>query len=336
MEKAMKSFAQPIRLLILTIIPTWLTACGTIPDLEPYAQATASLHSATSSSHDLLYKELSALKGFYPDDKDFASFPDRFSKAWHPRAQTLEAMVSYSDALAAIAQAAKDGQKNTEALVQSLQTFVGAAGGPIGLAASPAGAKIFTTLSSAAISIRATQDLDKAINAADPVIQEVSDLIIADFTDLENLLTQDNLESDLEAAIKHSYQKEFGADPSYRKQLISLQQQAVAEIQNEQIKTPLNPTELKRAEEKLSKLNDWLAATNLWHDKQTHDLKEMRSRFASHRIILAKAKKGIQEWRTIHMNLAMSMKQGKQRPNFRLLLNTAMEIRTILNEGGKQ
>lgn len=39
-----------------------IVACGTIPDLEPYAQSTAALHSAVSSSHDLLYVAHEAIK----------------------------------------------------------------------------------------------------------------------------------------------------------------------------------------------------------------------------------------------------------------------------------
>ena len=312
-----------------------LAACGTIPDLEPYATSTAALHSAVSSSHDLLYKELSTLQGFYPDDSEFAKFPEHFSKAWQPRIQVMEAMVTYSDSLAAIAQAAKDGQKNAASLAESLQTFVGAAGGPIGLAASPVGAKIFTALSTAVIEIQASGKLEEAVSAADPVIQEVSDLILKDYADLETLLAQDKLESSLEAAIKRSYTREFGADLAYRKELIKLQKNALGEIHAAQAKVPFNPSDLKQAEERFTQLNQWLTATNQWYEKQMGDLKQMQARFASQRLLLAKTKKGIQEWGTIHRDLAANMKKGKQRPNFRLLYNTAMEIRTILNEGNK-
>jgi hypothetical protein len=312
-----------------------IVACGTIPDLEPYAQSTAALHSAVSSSHDLLYKELSTLHRFYPDDSEFATFPDRFSTAWQPRIQVMEAMVTYSDSLAAIAQAAKDGQKNAASLAESLQTFVGAAGGPIGLAASPVGAKIFTALSAAVIEIKAAGKLEEAISAADPVIQELSELIIKDYADLESLLAPDKLESSLEAAIKQRYIKEFGADPAYRKELIKLQKNALVTIHEAQVKVPFSHSDLKQAEERLTQLNEWLTATNQWYEKQAGDLKQMQARFASQRLVLAKAKKGIQEWSTIHRDLAANMKKGKQRPNYRLLYNTAKEIRTILDEGNK-
>lgn len=312
-----------------------LAACGTIPDLEPYATSTAALQSAVSTSHDLVRKELSTLQGFYPDDSEFAEFPERFSKAWQPRIQVMEAMVTYSDSLAAIAQAAKDGQKNATSLAESLKTFVGAAGGPIGLAASPVGAKIFTALSTAVIEIQASGKLEEAISAADPVVQEVSGLILKDYADLELLLAPNQLESTFETAIKRSYTREFGADPAYRKELLKLQKNAMAKIHETQVTVPFNPSDLKQAEERFTQLNEWLTATNQWYEKQQGDLKQMQARFASQRLILDKTKKGILEWSTVHRDLAANMKKGKQRPNFRLLLNTAMEIRTILNEGNK-
>lgn len=310
-----------------------LAACGTVPDLEPYAQSTAMLERAVSSSHDIVHRELASLQGYYPDDLEFSDFPQRFSSAWQPRIEAMGAMVSYSDSLAAIAQAARDGKHNASTLADSLQTLVGAAGGPIGMAASPAGAKVFEALAAAVIEIRAAHDLDKAINVADPIIQEVSHLLIADFSSLETLLSKDQLEATLEASIKRSYVTHFGADPMYRKELIKSQQNAIAAIRQAQLSEPLNPTELKQAEARLSQINEWLAATNQWHDQQAKELKELRARFANQRIVLSKTKDGIKEWRTIHHNLAKTMKISQQRPNFRLLYNTAMEIQAILNEG---
>jgi len=316
-----------------TLLGLILTACGTIPDLEPYAQSTAMLERAVSSSHDLVHKELASLQSYDPDDSEFSEFPQRFSSAWQPRIQAMGAMVSYSDSLAAIAQSAKDGKHNASTLADSLQAFVGAAGGPIGLAASPTGAKVFTALAAAVIEIRATHDLDKAISAADPVIQEVSDLLIADFATLETLLSKDQLEATLEASIKRSYATNFGADPKYRKDLIKAQKNAIAAIQQVQLSAPPHPDELKLVEVRLSQINEWLAATNPWHNQQASDLRELHARFANQRLVLSKAKDGIKEWSTIHHSLANTIKLNRQRPNFRLLYNTALEIQAILNEG---
>jgi hypothetical protein len=321
-----------VLLVFIGVINFTTAGCGTIPDLEPYAQSTAALHSAASSSHDVVYKELSALARLNTEDTDFAEFPKTFSKAWQPRLHIMAAMVAYSDSLAAIAQAANDGHKNTKALAESLGAFVASVGGPYGIAASGA-TQIVGSLASAAIQISAANKIEEAISAADPVIQEVSDLIVKDFAELEKLLAKENLESTLEAAIKRSYTTEFGADPGYRKRLIQLQKDARAKIHEERQTVPLNPTNLKEAEDRLSQLNDWLGATNQWHDKQESDLREMQARFASQRLVLGKTMDGIREWRAIHKNLAVSMKEGKQRPNYRLLYNTAMEIQTILKEG---
>jgi len=325
--------AKTIIELSLTLCSLSLPACGTIPDLEPYAQSTAMLERAASSSHDIVHRELASLQSYDPNDPEFSEFPQRFSNAWQPRLRAMGAMVSYSDSLAAIAQAAKDGKRSASTLADSLQAFVGTAGGPIGLAASPAGAKIFTALAAATIEIRAAHDLDKAINAADPIIQEVSDLLIADFDSLETLLSRDQLEATLEASIKRSYVTNFGADPKYRKELIKSQQNAIAAIRQAHLTEPLNPTDIKQAEERLSQINEWLSATNSWHDQQAKELRELHARFANQRLVISKVRDGITEWRTIHHNLANTMKINHQRPNFRLLYNTATEIQAIFNEG---
>jgi hypothetical protein len=319
--------------MLFLIVVLSCAACGTLPDLEPFASATAELQKAVSTSHDSVYNELSVLASQYPDDEEFKSFPKQFSDAWGPRITAMEALVHYSDSLAAIASAAKEGRKDAEALAGSLESLVASVGGPMGAVSSSVGGRIAVSLYGAIQEIRASKALDKAVIAADPLVQEVSTLILQDFITLEQLLDPPRLEASMEAAIKRTYTNDYNADPAYRKQLMGKQKEAIGAVEQERGKTPIDASALKVAIDRLSELNTQLAATNDWNDKLNRDLAAMRNRFAAQRIIIAKTKKGIQEWQKIHHSLALALQRNKERPNFRILLNTALEIQSLLKEG---
>jgi hypothetical protein len=203
----------------------------------------------------------------------------------------------------------------------------------MGAVSSSVGGRIAVSLYGAVQEIRVSRTLEKSVAAADPLVQEISTLVLQDFATLEHLLAPDELEASMEAAIKRTYSRDFNADPAYRKQLLVQQREAIQAVEEERHRNPIDAGALKAALDQLSALNAQLAVTNDWNDKQDGDLAALRSRFAGQRQIMGKTRKGIQEWKRIHHSLAVALQKNKERPNFRLLLNTALEIQSLLKEG---
>lgn len=114
----------------------------------------------------------------------------RFQSAWHARDEAMVAASNYADALVALVEAANSSGESARTLAQSLQTFAKVVG-VLGPGAS--NATQFTTDTGAFIYaqialVRASRALDEAVAQADPVVQRLAELMVADTHDLESII----------------------------------------------------------------------------------------------------------------------------------------------------
>jgi hypothetical protein len=162
-----------------------LSSCS-LPDLQPFATSTAELSSAVAASGEVVTAALE--ENQMPAEA--RSFGDQFAV----RTKAMAAFVEYSDSLASIAAAGKKGAANAGKVADAFNGLLGQVGSLIPLP----GAEL---LSSGLVdvlkegyalvaTVRAAQSMKSAVEAADPIIQNLAKIVGADLTDMKIIVSK--------------------------------------------------------------------------------------------------------------------------------------------------
>src|SRR5437868_11869519 len=77
-----------------------LSGCQT-PDLKPFRESTARIHSSVVEAQDIYLDELNRLQPFVQDTSEVAKQSRRFTTNWTARIAVMDAVVRYAGSLAA-------------------------------------------------------------------------------------------------------------------------------------------------------------------------------------------------------------------------------------------
>ncbi len=190
--------ARTVFRLVAAGLPLLLSACGSLPDVKPFAAATLSLEKsvaasfeATAAAHDHMAAILDVPDGhplkateLKPRAEQYAALAKAIRDEAEPRATLMRALTDYTDGLASVVEASENAQGNVDALADSV----------VGLAAVfqasplPAVAAGAVDLGKLAlregIRMKASRDLREGIATADPVVQQAGELLLADVESL--------------------------------------------------------------------------------------------------------------------------------------------------------
>ena len=333
--------------------------CGTIPDLKPFADATADIQ----TGFDALGTEYSAL---IPPERDCPGrrCKDQFVEDWTHRANAVKSVATYSASLAQIADAGRNAEQSAEKVTGAAQSLLGALGAaPLSAPVIAAAKKGLTELAKA----RALRSLDHAIDMAHPIIAEVVDTFDQDLAALGRIVHQlSNRERALlrtgttsaertEASIGNAAEATiFSTRLSLSRQISALNDdygaldQSAVEAARRRKGCNTDPDECKE----LAKVNARLIALNkaisdarssiATTEGQLQSAERMFSptkakldqvdlREKQVQATIAKLRSGLQQWIGIHRDLGRNVRNSL-RPDVRSLLTTANEIRKIVED----
>jgi len=158
-----------------------LSGCGSIPDLKPFADATQAVRSGVVSVGSEFASAIPA------DMRCSGSGPSaplcrvKFSDAWKPRVDALGAIGDYSDGLAQVAAAGRDGAARAEQVVGSATTLLTTVGAVVPGAIASVATKGLAELAKA----RALRSMSEAIEAVHPPVKELFEALDADLATLD-------------------------------------------------------------------------------------------------------------------------------------------------------
>ncbi|CAG1003082.1 hypothetical protein PHYC_03040 [Phycisphaerales bacterium] len=200
---AVRSFSRRVsrlrswRLLLMGAASLLVGGCAELPDVKPFAAATLSLEKSVQAGFEAsagaqeqvaslleVPESHSAKAALEERREEYLALAGSIRTEGEHRAALMRALTDYTDALAAIVDASDNAQGNVNALADSV----------VGLAsvfqASPipavaGGAIDLGKLALAeAIKMKASRDLRKGLEAANPVVQRAAELLLADARDL--------------------------------------------------------------------------------------------------------------------------------------------------------
>jgi hypothetical protein len=297
-----------------------LCAGCTTPDLKPFADSTAGLHQAVTQSQGIIRSEISGIEqaGNLAHPDQVAAAKDKLIKAFDARIAFMGAVVNYSDSLAAVADAGKNGQANAKALGDSLQQLADMAG-PYGMAVG-AGTEIMSQIYGLIAQARAAHSLREATTKMDPAIQKAAELVQMDMTNVLNVLKAG--EPELNTAI----QSPFLDDMILRNKLAKIRRDEVAKISSNI--TANNSLELMTEyNQKITEVDKMMDRMDKWYLPLRAQQAQNSQRFATEEDFVNNTIRGFQQWAKVHADLAKALRDDRQ-PNIRELLSTVLEIKT--------
>lgn len=180
------------KLVTIVVMCSLLCACTSIPDIQPYADATANLATALNKGFAHTENQLSVLQAENPDLEGQAKATlDELRKRWKPSKEAINALVAYTDSLAALANAGKTGKEAANKLTSSFEGLYNAVAQLVPIPGLPAGvATAFNTIGAVngvIARMRAKKALKEAAEEAAPAVKTIADVLAANFQDLANL-----------------------------------------------------------------------------------------------------------------------------------------------------
>ena len=171
-----------------------VTGCRSLPEVQPFADATATIHHAITASGRTAVAQLADIEGKGSAPTRLGGEPATplardFYQAWQKREAMFAALDTYAASLVQLVHSGNHGAESAQALAKSASDLASTVSSSFP-GGDPA-VQLVTSLASQAYGIIArevaAQRLDKAIALEDPVIQKIARLIAADLTDLKRL-----------------------------------------------------------------------------------------------------------------------------------------------------
>jgi len=167
-----------------------LAGCKTLPDIKPFAQATAELQSVVSKGKNQAMEAISAYKSdpATPEKtrSTLAAQAKELDAAWQATNTGLAALVDYSHALAEVAAAGDSGDKAARNVFNALDGLLKVT--PVGAVpgfdkADDAVAAVYRAVAQA----KAARDLKEATSRADEAVRVSSEIIAANVATLKRI-----------------------------------------------------------------------------------------------------------------------------------------------------
>ena len=180
------------KLITIVVLSSLLCACTSIPDIQPYANATASMATALNKGFAHTENQLAVLQAENTDlQVEARTTLIELRKRWKPSKEAINALVAYTDSLAALANAGKTGREAANKLTSSFEGLYNAVAQLLPLPGLPAATStVFNAIGAVngvIARMRAKKALKEAAAEAAPAVQIIAEVLGANFKELENL-----------------------------------------------------------------------------------------------------------------------------------------------------
>lgn len=307
-----------IRTLVLAGLTIGFAGCASLPDAQPFTDATVGLRRAVVSSGSAVVAEMRSAKL-----STAATQAKKLEEAWATRNRAMTALVEYAHSLQRIADAGRSGAASAMKLAEAangLTQSLGAAS----LGASAAGALAVDTFAYAYGQIaraRAAKSLDTAMSEVQPAIDRLTVLFAADLRALDETVTLAiRAQRD---ALEDANQNELG----FRRQLTSTQRALMRSIRAE-LGEDRKSTEVRRVDE-LARVTQLLAENEAWNSGYENEQAAISQRGRLAHEIIAATQAAFADWATAHARLLVAVK-SKRIPSVGELLEATARINDLV------
>ena len=301
--------AKTDRSLVCTLILVFAgLLCGCqLPDVAPFVDATGQLKAAVASSGAAVEEDLRNMPGGDPQ-------ADKLKAAWKVRDQAMAALLRYAQSLDAIVASGKSGSQSAAMVADSVKTLAETIG--VGLPGAPAvmaaGTDVAKFIYAQIATVRAANELARALETAQPAVERIADLIRLDMLDLDAIV---------QAADQLTFTSnvsDFNRFSAYRKEL------------SKALESPRDLTN-KALRDELAELSRLMADSDQRYAAYQARLNAITDRLRASRQLINATGSALDAWTAAHAQLATAARQKKP-VKVSALVDAAAELRELIKK----
>ncbi|MBI1842321.1 MAG: hypothetical protein HYR88_15905 [Verrucomicrobia bacterium] len=304
-----------------------LAGCQT-PDLRPFRDSTAQIHSSVLEAKDLFLEEQERVKDLVPDaaKATLEKQIEVFKTNWAARVNVMESMVKYASSLASVAEAPDKSKTALEGVGQSVSELAIAAGP---YAPAVEGAKdIALELIDLANRVRAVKQLKKAVLTTDKDMQRVARILSADFGIMRREL------EDKQSSIRNLMDDPLSQQLQARRQ-VEKRVGALAEKLTENLRgQPLNNA-VGGFNQDMSETQKYLEESDKWYLPHKARVELAERQLTEHVKLFRDTEAALAQWGKAHGELTRALQEGLA-PDWTLLRQSADRIEKSIRKITKQ
>ena len=297
------------------LLPLLLLGCVALPDVQPFADATAQVNNSLKEVGEITVARVAnGEKVEAPGEGEEASDAWQLHEIWRTRLFAAGALVAYADSLAEIVAAGNNAANAATKLGSTISEIAAQVPGVGTL--SPSVVSLGQKLVEIAIKVKTSRDLATAVEAADPGVAGIADILVEDLDDVLLLYKTGN---------RKVRRERYGQDSKYKKlrdHQRKLHDHVIQLRKDTALTDPEQVVALQQAEELLARANEAFAP--LWDRKRA--LENERAEFET---LIRRTDQTVRAWRQTHHDLAGAIREGR-RPNWRALLTQAQELHGLV------
>jgi hypothetical protein len=207
---SMRKLLHAATAALLTFV---VSACGTLPDAKPFADATSALSVSVKASGQAISDSLRDVSTAVPNDKSTHETQiKKFEAVWANRVKAMQGAVAYSDGIANLIAAANDSQETVNKVGDALAGLAGAAGIPLTAPVVGVALDIGGFIWQRVAIVRASNTLEEAVAAAQPGLDMIATHLTTESDNQLRAILQNSFKSTV-TGIRSRYAEEdnFGA-----------------------------------------------------------------------------------------------------------------------------
>jgi hypothetical protein len=309
------SLRRRLALSYVCCVAALILAGCSLPNLKPFADSTAQLHSAVVSSSETV----PALLREAGKEEEAA----RLNKALVVRVEAMNAVLKFTESLSHIAEAGESGQQTASKVADSVNSLLST------VKVSPLSGEAVAAVTLAygiVAQVRAAKSFAEAVERADPAIQGVARILERDFQDTEDLLIQ----------VREPLRRQVLDRDEQTIELLDYRNALEKERRGLEKQLKLKPNSSDaQLQAKLQAVNERIKETADRYDKVKAEERDVVGRVDAQIEITKKARQGVAEWAAVYAQLAGTVKSGLQ-PNTALLASITMQLRDLMQKGSQK
>lgn len=326
MDVVIASKFQRSAILLSAVI--LLSSCS-LPDLQPFATATAELSSAVTSSGEVVTAAL--------EENQMPTEAKSFAEAFAVRTHAMAAFVEYSDSLASIAAAGKQGAENAGKVADAFNGLLVQVGSLIPLPGagviSSGLVDVIKEASALVATVRAARSMKSAVEAADPTVQKLAQIVGADLNDMKIIVANAAENNEVRIKTCKPPHKPRGCQNlgtlgdvvnAYATHAESAEKNLARIVNAGRTPTAAQIKEAQDWRALAAEADERLAVGNALLENAK---KEKRARLA----LLTNTEKAFKAWADLHAKLSANLKEGTQ-PNIRNLVTATRSLRGLIEK----
>ena len=334
--------APKVRHAAALLFSLFLTACGTLPEVKPFADATATIHSGMRSVGDAaaerVQENIAYLSTRAEETEGTAKASFEKSRAGQETAlkelkgafpgivKAGGAFVDYADSLQGIVAAANSAADSARSFTSAVNTFATTLTGDSLI--SPIVSNVAARLYKEFATYQASRSLEAAMEQATPTINEVAAQLAIVVRNSEKKLFSENAKRLDYLEVDNELMRKYGFNQSFRLQIVAERRQAFEKISKDCITSCATSKEI----DNLKALDQLYDRTQLFAAERATGRQKVDEYFTRQRALLARVEAALGAWREAHSNLLTAVKEKRQF-NARQLVEVAQDIRDIIREG---